>query len=298
MRVERVGECYLPVSAAPSSDEADAASRRSNDYEAIGRVLLSAVANGVPVPSEWASTTVVRFLVGDHAGGSFADADLRRELATLGVPWQPAWAASTMGQLGLGDGDDDATPCTTRAVWGHLTGNGVRGAALRAMHAGFLGSSGSGAAATIAPFAAVLSDWTPRQRQLVLCGDEAFTGADLADCLFPAEETDFLTPSATDMARLRAAVIDHLSADEHRRLLLWITGHRSLTCDTRVEVTLDPIVGHFPTAASCTGTLRIPATAGAAHAERDSASAAAAEAGELASALRRAMLEGATFGER
>ena len=292
---EAVGRVLLAAAADAWS------ARRSNDYEAVGRVLLAAVARGVPVPSAWASATVVRFLVGDHAGGAFAEVDVRRELATLGVPWQPAWAALTMCQLGFGDGaDDDATPCTAHAVWKRLTVHGLRGAALRAMHAGFLGASGSGAAATIAPFAAVLSDWTPRQRQRLLCGDEAFTGADLADRLFPAEESGAVTPSAADMARLRVALIDHLSDAEHRRLLFWATGHRSLTCDTRVEVVLGPL-RHLPTAATCTSTLRIPATAaGAAHGgdHENSPSAAAAEAEELASVLRRAMAEGAAFGER
>ena len=291
-----MGECYLPVAAAPSSDDSSAAAARGANYEAIGRVLLAAVARGVPVPSAWASATVVRFLVGDHAGGSFVDADLRRELATLGVPWQPAWAASTMGQLGLGDGDDDATVCTARAVWNHLTGHGSRGAALRAMHAGFLGAGGSGAAATIAPFAVMISDWTPRQRQRVLCGDEAFTGADLADRFFPAEDTD-LTPRAADMERLRAAVVDHLSADEHRRLLFWATGHRALTCETRVEVGLAP-PGHLPMAATCTSTLRIPAADSGGAGDERGGHGGAAVAVELAEKLRRAIAEGATFNER
>ena len=233
-----MGECYLPVSAATLPD---AESRPLNDYEAVGRMLLAAVAHGVPVPSAWASATVVRFLVGDHAGGAFAESDLRRELVTLGRPWQPAWAALTMGQVGFGGDGDGATPCTARAVWNHLTtGHRSRGAALCAMHAGFLGTSGDGAAATIAPFAAVLSDWTPRQRQLVLCGDEAFTGAELVGRFVPAEETGTQqAPSGADMERLRAAVIDHLSGDEHRSFLFWVTGHRSLACDTRVEVALE-----------------------------------------------------------
>ena len=49
-RAERVGECYLPVSAAPPSDAAGVDSRLA-DYEAVGRVLLAAVARDVRVPS-------------------------------------------------------------------------------------------------------------------------------------------------------------------------------------------------------------------------------------------------------
>jgi len=153
--------------------------------------------------------------------------------------------------------------------------------ALRAMHEGFLAADGSaGAHANVAPVAAMIADWTPTQRTLVVCGNEDFSAQDLARCFRPAAEL-----AAAALHTLHEAICEHLTMQECRDLLQWVTGLRALPCnsdDSTVTVHHVP-TGFLPSVATCTLELRIPADLAAV---------------QLAEKLRVAMKEGGGFGER
>ena len=109
---------------------------------------------------------MLRFLVGDDVGSDvrFSELEIVHELHVLGVPYEPSWADNTMSDIGLADGD--ASTCTARRVWERMLSS-PRKEAMCAIRDGFLGVSDL--RHPIAPVAAMIQDWTMRQRQLILC---------------------------------------------------------------------------------------------------------------------------------